>query len=178
VSYLKSKKGELNAGYASAGMQVSLAELRNLAGVDFMDVAYKGVPQAVTDLLGGQIAFTFADNAVAVTQIKAGRVKGLATTAPIRSVLYPDLPSMAEVLPGFDVTVWNGLSVPAGTSKDVIDKLWSAANKALSSPEVVAKLTSLGLEPAPLGPEEYGRFIATETSKWARQIKTAGIQPE
>lgn len=178
VSYVKSKKGALNAGYASAGMQVSLAELRNLAGVDFLDVSYKGAPQAVTDLLGGQIAFTFADNAVAATQIKAGRVRGLAITAPTRTALLPDMPTMAEQFPGFDVTVWNGLSAPTGTPKDIIDKLWDAANKALAAPEVIARLTSLGLEPAPMGPEEYGRFIASETIKWARQIKTAGIQPE
>jgi tripartite-type tricarboxylate transporter receptor subunit TctC len=178
VAYVKSKKGSLNAGYASAGMQVSLAELRNLAGVDFLDVSYKGAPQAVTDLLGGQIAFTFADNAVAATQIKAGRVRGLAITAPTRTALLPDMPTMSEQFPGFDVTVWNGLSAPTGTPKDVIDKLWDAANKALVSPEVVARLSSLGLEPAPMGPDDYGRFIAAETIKWARQIKTAGIQPE
>ena len=178
VAHVKSKKGSLNAGYASAGMQVSLAELRNLAGVDFLDVSYKGVPQAVTDLLGGQIAFTFADNAVAATQIKAGRVRGLAITAPNRTSILPDMPTMSEQYPGFDVTVWNGLSAPAGTPKEVVDKLWDAANKALASPDVIARLTSLGLEPAPMGPDEYGRFIAAETIKWARQIKAAGIQPE
>jgi tripartite-type tricarboxylate transporter receptor subunit TctC len=178
VAHLKSKKGELNAGYASAGMQVSLAELKHLAGVDFLEVSYKGAPQAVTDLLGGQIAFTFSDNAVAATQIKAGRVKGLAITAPVRSALMPAIPTMAEELPGFDVTIWNGLSAPAGTPKAVVDKLWSAIAKALVDSEVVSRLTALGLEPAPMGPEEYGRFITAETAKWARQIKTAGIQPE
>jgi tripartite-type tricarboxylate transporter receptor subunit TctC len=178
LAYAKQNKSTLSAGYASAGMQVSMAELKGLGGLDFLEVSYKGVPQAVTDVLGGQIGFVFADYAAAFPQVRAGKLKGLGITAPTRTSLMPEMPAIAEDLPGFDVTVWSGLTVPAGTPKEVVDKLWDAARKALASPEVAGKLNALGLEVAPLGPEEFGRFITAETAKWARQIKAAGIQPE
>jgi tripartite-type tricarboxylate transporter receptor subunit TctC len=178
LAHAKANKGALSAGYASAGMQVSMAELKSLGGVDFLEVSYKGVPQAVTDLMGGQIAFTFADNAVAFTQIRAGKLRGLGVTSRARTPLMPDLPAISEELPGFDVTVWSGMTVPAGTPKEAVDKLWDAARKSLAAPDVVSKLNALGLEVAPMGPDEFGRFITAETAKWARQIKAAGIQPE
>jgi tripartite-type tricarboxylate transporter receptor subunit TctC len=178
IAYAKQNKSTLNAGYASAGMQVSMAELKGLGGVDFLEVPYKGVPQAVTDVMGGQIGFAFADFAAAFPQVRAGKLRGLGITAPTRTSLMPEMPAMAEELPGFDVTVWSGLVVPAGTPKDVVDKLWDASKKALAAPETASKLNALGLEVAPMGPDEFGRFITAETAKWARQIKAAGIQPE
>jgi tripartite-type tricarboxylate transporter receptor subunit TctC len=178
LNYAKANPGKLSAGYASAGMQVSMGELKTLGKIDFLEVPYKGVPQAVSDLMGGQIAFTFADNAVAFTQIRAGKLRGLGVTSINRSPLMPELPAISEELPGFDVNVWSGLVVPTGTPKEVIDKLWDASRKALASPEVVKSLNALGLEITPMGPDEFGRFITAETAKWARQVKAAGIQPE
>jgi len=178
LAYAKANPGKLSAGYASAGMQVSMGELKTLGKVDFLEVPYKGVPQAVSDLIGGQIGFTFADNAVAFTQIRAGKLRGLGVTSLKRTPLMPDMPAISEELPGFDVNVWSGLVVPAGTPKEVIDKLWDASRKALATPEVGKSLNALGLDIAPMGPEEFGRFISAESEKWARQIKAAGIQPE
>jgi tripartite-type tricarboxylate transporter receptor subunit TctC len=178
IAYAKANPGKLSAGYASAGMQVSMGELKTLGGVDFLEVPYKGVPQAVSDLIGGQIAFTFADNAVAFTQIRAGKLRGLGVTSPKRTSLMPEMPALSEELPGFDVKVWSGLVVPTGTPKEVIDKLWDASRKALAAPEVVKSLNTLGLDVTPMGPEEFGPFITAEAAKWARQIKAAGIQPE
>lgn len=178
LALLKSKKGTMSVGYASAGMQVAMAELKILGGVELLEVPYKGVPQAVNDVLGGQLTFTFADNAVAFTQIRGGKLKGFGVTSKARTPLMPEMPSLAEEMPGFDVTVWSGLAVPAGTPREVIDKLWAASQKALAAPEVTSRLMSLGLEPALMGPEEFGKFVTAETAKWARQIKQAGIQPE
>ena len=178
LNYAKANPGKLTAGYASAGMQVSMGELKSLGKVDFLEVPYKGVPQAVSDLMGGQIAFTFADNAVAFTQIRAGKLRGLGVTSLKRSPLMPEMPAISEELPGFDVNVWSGLVVPAGTSKEVIDKLWDASRKALAAPEVGKSLNALGLEVTPMGPDEFGHFITAETAKWARQVKAAGIQPQ
>jgi tripartite-type tricarboxylate transporter receptor subunit TctC len=178
LSYAKANPGKLTAGYASAGMQVSMGELKSLGKVDFLEVPYKGVPQAVSDLMGGQIGFTFADNAVAFTQIRAGKLRGLGVTSLKRSPLMPEMPAISEELPGFDVNVWSGLVVPTGTPKEVIDKLWDASRKALAAPEVGKSLNALGLEITPMGPDEFGHFITAETAKWARQIKAAGIQPE
>jgi tripartite-type tricarboxylate transporter receptor subunit TctC len=178
LNHAKANAGKLTAGYASAGMQVSMGELKSLGKIDFLEVPYKGVPQAVSDLMGGQIAFTFADNAVAFTQIRAGKLRGLGVTSLKRSPLMPEMPAISEELPGFDVNVWSGLVVPTGTPREVIDKLWDASRKALAAPEVGKSLNALGLEVTPMGPDEFGRFIKAETEKWARQVKAAGIQPQ
>ena len=178
VAHAKARPGQLSAGYASAGMQVGLAELKVRAGITVVEVPYKGVPQAVTDIIAGQIAFTFADSAVAITQAQGGKVRALAVTTAKRSTLVPDIPSMAEEIPGFDISVWNGLFARAGTPKAVIAKLNDAANKAVAAPDVVAKLRSLGQEPGPMTPEAFRAFQLAEIKKWAAQIKAAGIQPE
>ena len=178
LSLVRSKKGVYTVGYASAGMQVALAELKALGNVDVLEVPYKGVPQAVNDVLGGQLTFTFADNAVAFTQIRGGKLKGFGVTSGARTPLMPDMPSLAEEMPGFDVSVWSGLVVPAGSPKEVVDKLWDASQKAMASNDVTSKLMNLGLDPAVMGPEEFSKFVLAEKAKWARQIKQAGIQPE
>jgi len=178
IAHAKARPGQLSAGYASAGMQVALAELRTLGGVTVLEVPYKGVPQAVTDILAGQIHFTFADYAVAFSQTKAGKVRGLAVTSPKRSPLAPDVPAMSEELPGFDVSVWNGLFVRSGTPREIVGRLNDAVQKAVTSPDVVAKLALAGQEPMRMKPDEFRAFIAKEIAKWAAQIKRAGIQPE
>lgn len=178
IELARARPGKLAGGYASAGMQVSLAELRSLAAVDVLEVPYKGVPQAVTDILGGNLAFTFADFGVAFPQVRSGKLRGLGVASKNRSSLMPEMPAMAEELPGFDVSVWNGVVVPAGVPHEVIVKLDDAARKAVANPDVAQKLMALGLEPAYLGPEAFEAFIVAERSKWARQIKAAGIEPE
>ena len=178
VAHAKARPGQLSAAYASAGMQVGLAELKVRAGITVVEVPYKGVPQAVTDIIAGQIAFTFADSAVAIAQAQGGKVRVLAVTTKNRSTLAPDIPSMAEEIPGFDISVWNGLFARAGTPKAIVARLNDAANKAVTAPDVAAKLRSLGQEPSPLTPEEFRAFQLAEIKKWAAQIKAAGIQPE
>lgn len=178
VAYTKARPGQLSAGYASAGMQVGLAELKTRAGISVIEVPYKGVPQAVTDILGGQITFTFADSAVAITQAQGGRIRVLAVTTKARSTLVPDLPAMSEEIPGFDISVWNGIFARTGTPRAVIEKLHAAANKAIAAPDVIAKLNAVGQEPGPMSIEEFRAFQVAEIKKWAAQIKLAGIQPE
>ena len=178
VAHAKARPGQLSAAYASAGMQVGLAELKVRAGITVVEVPYKGVPQAVTDIIAGQIAFTFADSAVAIAQAQGGKVRALAVTTKNRSTLLPDIPSMAEEIPGFDISVWNGLFARAGTPKAIVTRLNDAANKALTAPDVAAKLRSLGQEPSPMTAEEFRAFQLAEIKKWAAQIKAAGIQPE
>ncbi len=178
VAHAKARPGQLSAAYASAGMQVGLAELKVRAGITVVEVPYKGVPQAVTDIIAGQIAFTFADSAVAIAQAQGGKVRALAVTTKNRSTLAPDIPSMAEEIPGFDISVWNGLFARAGTPKAIIARLNDAANKAVTAPDVAAKLRSLGQEPSPMTAEEFRAFQLAEIKKWAAQIKAAGIQPE
>lgn len=178
IAHAKSRPGKLSAGYGSAGSQVSQAMLRSMAGLEFVDVPYKGLPQAITDLLGGSIDFSFADLANALAQAKGGKLRGLGVTSQQRSPLAPDVPAIAEEIKGYELIAWFALMAPAGTPKDVVGKLHDAAARALAKPEVAAKFASLGTDVAPMNPEELGAFIRAEIAKWARMAKDAGIKPE
>ena len=178
LGYAKARPGELIGGWAMGGSQIAIVQLKSLAGVNVMDVAYKGNPQAVTDVLGGRVTFAFSDTTGAFNLIKAGKVKGLAVTSPERSPLAPDLPALAESLPGFDVTVWSGLAAPAGTPQEIVNRLYDAASKGITQPDVKARLAALSVEVSPLPPDEFAAFSRREIAKWAKQVKEAGIQPE
>jgi tripartite-type tricarboxylate transporter receptor subunit TctC len=178
ISQAKSKQGKLTAAQASAGMRVSIAMLRSLAGIELVEVPYKGQPQALNDLLGGQIDVTFADYAVGLSQIRGGKIRGLGVTTPKRSQAAPEIPAIAEVLPGFDVTVWAGMAARAGTPQPIVDQVWKAAERALASNEVRSALTGMSFNVEPLNPEEFAAYIRDETTRWAKMVKEAGIEPE
>lgn len=178
LAYTKANPGKLSAGYGSAGSQVSQAMLRSMGKIDFVDVPYKGLPQAITDVLGGQISFTFADLANALAQIKGGRLRGIAVTSQKRSALAPDVATIAEELPGYELIAWFALVAPAGTPAPVVARLHEVTAKALAKPEVAARFANLGTDVAPMNPEQLGGFVRSEIDKWAKMAKAAGIQPE
>ena len=178
LAHAKANPGKLSAGYGSAGSQVSQAMLRSMGGIDFVDVPYKGLPQAITDVLGGSIHFTFADLANALAQIKGGKLRGLAVTSRKRSPLAPDVPAIAEELPGYELIAWFALVAPADTPAPVVTRLHDVTVKSLAKPEVKARFDSLGTDVAPMNPQELGGFIRSEIEKWAKMAKAAGIQPE
>jgi tripartite-type tricarboxylate transporter receptor subunit TctC len=178
LAHAKANPGKLSAGYGSAGSQVSQAMLRSMGRIDFIDVPYKGLPQAITDVLGGQVSFTFADLANALAQIKGGKLRGIAVTSQKRSALAPDIPAIAEELPNYELIAWFALVAPAGTPAPVVSRLHDVTVKALAKPEVGARFAALGTDVAPLNPDELGAFIRSETEKWAKMAKEAGIQPE
>lgn len=178
VRYAKTRAEPLSVGYWSAGSQVSAALLKSLGGVDLLVVPYKGAAPAMTDVMAGQISLTFADFAAGFAQVKAGKLKGLGVTSPMRSGLAPELPALAEEMPGFDVTTWIGLAVPTGTPRENIRRLAEAAHREAAKPDVKTRFTAMGLDLALLGPDEFALFIDSEVSKWARQVKAAGIEPE
>lgn len=178
IAYAKAQPNKLTVAQASAGMRVSIAMLKSLAGVEMLEVPYKGQPQALNDLLGGAVNVSFADYAVGIPQIKAGKIKGLGVTTPKRSQVAPEIPTIGEVVPGFDLTVWAGMAAPAGTPQDVIDTLWRAANGALASPEVRKSMAAMSFSVEPLNPQEFAAYIRSETAKWAQMVKAAGIEPE
>ena len=178
IAHAKTKPNGLSAGYGSAATIVSIAKLRTAAGFKTLDVPYKGVPLAITDVLGGQVDFTLGDLAVSMPQIRGGKMKGMGVTSPQRSPLAPELPAIAETFPGFETRIWYGLVAPAKTPSAVVMKLHDVVSASLARPEVRAKLAGLGLEPAPMPPEEFAGFIKQEIAKWTREIREAGIQPE
>jgi len=178
IVYAKSKPLGLSAGYGSAASILSIAKLRSAAGFKTLDVEYKGVPQAITDVLSGQVDFTFGDFAVSMPQIQGGKMKGLGVTSPARTPLAPDIPAIAEMFPGFETRIWYGLVAPAATPRPVVSKLHDIVAASLAKPDVKARLAGLGLEPAPMTPEEFADFIKKEIAKWTREVREAGIEPQ
>jgi len=176
--HAKNNPGKLSAGYGSAGSQVSQAMLRSMGGIQFVDVPYKGLPQAITDVLGGSIHFTFADLANALAQIKGGKLRGIAVTSQKRSALAPDVPAIAEELPGYELIAWFALVAPANTPAPVVSRLHEVTVKSLAKPEVKARFDALGTDVAPMNPDELAAFVRSEIEKWAKMAKAAGIQPE
>jgi tripartite-type tricarboxylate transporter receptor subunit TctC len=178
LAHARASPGKLSAGYGSAGSQVSQAMLRSMGKIDFIDVPYKGLPQAITDVLGGSVSFTFADLANALAQIKGGKLRGIAVTSQKRSALAPEVPAIAEELPGYELIAWFALVAPANVPQATIARLHDVAAKSLAKPDVKARFDALGTDVAPMNPEELGAFIRAEIAKWAKMAKAAGIQPE
>ena len=175
---VRKQPGKLSAGYGSSGSQVSAAMLKQMAKLDFVDVPYKGIPQAITDTMGGSLAFTFVDLSNAIAQAKGGKLRGLAVTSAKRTSLAPDLPALAEELPGYEIIAWFALVAPARLPQPLVQRLYEATLKALARPEVKEKFAAIGTDVAPLDPAQLGKFIAAEVANWAKLIRLAGIQPE
>jgi tripartite-type tricarboxylate transporter receptor subunit TctC len=178
IAHAKANPGKLSVAQASAGMQVSIAMLRSLAGVEMLEVPYKGQPQALNDLLGGAVNVTFADYAVGIPQIRAGKIIGLGVTTAKRSQAAPEIPAIGEAVPGFDVSVWAGMAAPAGTPRPIVEQLWQAAKDALAAPDVRQALGKMSFNIEPMDPTQFAAYIRSETDKWAKMVKDAGIQPQ
>jgi tripartite-type tricarboxylate transporter receptor subunit TctC len=176
LSYSKGKNQ--SAGYGSAGSQVSLSMLKAMGKLDVVEVPYKGIPQAVTDTMGGQLAFTFVDLGNALAQAKGGKLRGLAVTSKTRTPLAPDMPAIAEALPGYELIAWFALMAPAKTPQEIVQKLHDAAVRSLAKADVKERYAGIGIDPAPMNPSELGKFIQSEIAHWAKLARLAGIQPE
>jgi tripartite-type tricarboxylate transporter receptor subunit TctC len=178
LAEVRKRPGKLSAGYGSAGSQVSLSMLNSLGKLEVVEVPYKGIPQAITDTMGGSLAFTFVDLGNALAQAKGGKLRGLAVTSKTRTPLAPDMPAIAEELPGYELIAWFALMAPAKTPADVVQKVHDAAVKSLAKPEVKEKYAVIGIDPAPMNPAQLAKFIESEIAHWAKLVKLAGIQPE
>lgn len=179
VAYAKANPGKLTFGAGSSSSRIAGEMLKSLAGLDITYVPYRSNPQAITDLLGGQINIVFADISTTLPQIKAGAVNGLAVSTARRSVLAPDLPTMAEGgVKGYDLAAWFAAFVPARTPRSTVDKLNRALTAAVNDPATKERLLAAGVEPETSTPDELKAFVGTEIAKWAEIVKAAGIQPE
>jgi tripartite-type tricarboxylate transporter receptor subunit TctC len=178
LNHVGKNPGKLSAGYGSSGSQVSLAMLKSMGKLDVVEVPYKGIPQTITDTMGGSLAFTFVDLGNALAQSKGGKLRGLAVTSAKRTPLAPDVPAIAEELKGYELIAWFGLVAPAKTPNDIVQKLHDATVKGLARPEVKQKFAAIGTDVAPLNPDQFAKFIQSEIAHWAKLVKLAGIQPE
>ncbi|MBC7611160.1 MAG: hypothetical protein H7228_16590 [Polaromonas sp.] len=172
------RTGKVTPGYGSSTSQVSIAIFNKLAGVDTLAVPYEGIPLAVNDVLGGALDFTFVDIGNALAQARGSSMRALGVTSLKRNALAPDWPAIADVLPGFDVTAWFAVLGPANLPKDVVDRFDTATEQALKQPKLKTRLSSVGITPMPMAPEQLRAFIGTEITKWTRIVKDANIQPE
>jgi tripartite-type tricarboxylate transporter receptor subunit TctC len=181
VAFAKSQPGKVNYGSSGTGGSPHLATelFMSMAGVQMTHVPYKGLSLAITDLLGGHIQVLFVDVGLAVPFVKADKVRALAITGARRSEVLPTVPTVAEAgVPGYDARTWYGLFAPAGTPQPIVDKLAAAANNALESADMKAKLASQGLEAAGGTPVQFASFMRSESAKWAQVIKNANIKIE
>jgi len=178
IAHARSQPGKLSAGYGSAGSQVSIAMLKQLGKLDIVEVPYKGIPQTITDTMGGSLQLTFVDMANALAQAKGGKLRGIAVTNAKRSALAPDMPAIAEELPGYEIIAWFALMAPAKLPEPIVQRLHETNMKALAKPAVKEKFATVGTDVAPMNPAELARFIQAEVAHWAKLVKLAGIQPE
>ncbi len=179
LAWAKANSGKISYGHGSAGSWVSGALLNKMGGYSATPVAYKGIPLALTDLLGGSLQFAFADVGNAVSQIKGGKLKGIAVTTPRRASRAPEVPTIDEAgLPGYEVVAWFGLMAPAALPAPVQKRLSDTLLSVLAKPEVREKIAAAGVDPDPQDPVALARTIDTEIKRWAQWVKDAGIQPE
>ena len=180
LALAKASPGKLNYGTSGNGTITHLAgELFKLLGkVSITHVPYKGGAPAMTALVSGEVDLTYENTLIITPHIKSGRVRALAVTSAKRSALLPELPTIAETLPGYSASGWYGLLAPAATPKPVLTRLNTEAVKALRSPDVVGKLSSQGAEPIGNTPEEFTAFVRSEIDKWAKLVKAANMRAD
>jgi tripartite-type tricarboxylate transporter receptor subunit TctC len=166
----------MTAGYGSGASQISIGQLQTRGGMSVIAASYRGVPQAVTDVIGGVIDLAFADFSLAIPQMQGGTLRGIGVTSAKRNELTPDLPSLAEAMPGFEATIWYGLLAPAATPEPIVNKLYAESKKFLTMPATREKLASVGVIVSPMGPDEFGAFIRSEITRWTADAKAAGIE--
>ena len=179
VALAKAEPGKLSYAHAGVGTSQHLAAelFKYMAHIDIAAVPYRGTTALMPDLLAGRVTLSFANIVNVVPLAREGKLRALAITSIKRSALAPDLPTMAESgFPGFEAVPWFGLFAPAGTPKDVLDKLHGETVKVLAMPEVRKKFDDLGLEPVGNTPVEFAAVIRKETPEWAKLIKDAGIK--
>jgi tripartite-type tricarboxylate transporter receptor subunit TctC len=180
IGYAKSNPGRLNMGTGGVGsVQHAYGELfKMLAGVDLLHVPYRGGAPALTALLAGQVHVMFSPIAEVIESVKSGKVRALAVTTAMRLDLLPDTPAVAEQLPGYEASGWQGVGAPKSTPAEVIEILSRAIKAATDDPTIRSRLADLGGVPLSLGPRDFGRLLADEIDKWGRVVKFAGMKAE
>ena len=179
IAFAKRRPGQINVATSGAAIQLAAKLLGSMTGIRMTEINYKGTPQAVTALISGEASVGFPSTSAVVPHVRAGKLRALAVTTVQRSSMAPDIPTLAESgVPGYDVSSWYGLVVPAGTPKEIIARLNAAASHALGQPEVKKRFATTDLEPAGSTPEQFGAHIRSEVAKWAKVIKGSGMRIE
>ncbi len=177
IAYAKANPGKINFASGGVGTSPHLSGelLKAMAGIDLVHVPYRGTAPALTDLLAGQVQVLFDNIPGSIGHIRSGKVRALGVTASKRVAAIPDVPTIGETVPGYEVSIWYGIAVPSGTPPEIVETLNRAVNAGLADPKVRARLAELGGEVMPMTPAEFGKLVAAETEKWAKVIRAANI---
>jgi tripartite-type tricarboxylate transporter receptor subunit TctC len=180
IAYAKASPGKLNLATGGSGSlsHVTGELLQIMAGIKMVHVSYRGAGLALTDLLGGQVQVYFSGMSAAIEHIRAGRLRALGVTTATRSGTLPDLPTLGELVAGYEASAWYGLGTPRGTPAEIIEKLNKDVDAGLADPKLKARIADLGGTPLALSPPEFGKLMVEDTAKWAKVIRTADIKPE
>ena len=180
IAYAKANPGKINVASPGVGTSVHLsAELfKMMTGVDMVHVAYKGSAPSLTDLLGGQVQADFDLVSAAIEHVRAGKLRALAVTTAQRSPELPDVPTVADTVPGYEASAFFGFGVPHGTPKEIVDLLNKEINLALKDPDMLEKLKKLGGTPIPGSAADFGKLVAGETAKWEKVVHAANLSIE
>jgi tripartite-type tricarboxylate transporter receptor subunit TctC len=180
IAYAKANPGKVNMASPGNGTAPHMAAelFKMMAGVDLAHIPYRGQAPATTDLLAGQVQVMFATAPGMTDYVTTGKLRALAVTTAARADVLPEVPPVGDFVPGYETSQWYGLSAPAKTPPEIVDKLNSQVNAALADPGMKARFAAIGGEPMPGSPAEFGRLIADETEKWAKVVRAAGIKPE
>ena len=180
IAYAKANPGKIN--FASGGHGAPphvVGELfKMMAGVNLTHVPYRGGAPAITDLLGGQVQVMFASPSISLEQVRAGKLRALAVTTATHSDALPDVPTVGDFVPGYEASAFFGIAAPRSTPPEVIERLNTEVNAILADSKAKARLADMGGTVLPGPPAEFGRLIATETEKWAKVVKFAGIKAD
>ncbi|MGC1610568.1 MAG: tripartite tricarboxylate transporter substrate binding protein, partial [Pseudolabrys sp.] len=177
IAYVKANPDKVNVASSGNGTSIHLSgELfKMMTGTKMTHVPYKGSAPMLTDLLGGQVQITFDNLPSSIGHIKAGKLRALAVTTAQRSDELPDVPTVAETVPGYEASAFFGFGVPSGTPKEIVEVLNKEINLALKDPGMIAKLKELGGTPIPGTPEDFGKLVADETAKWEKVVRAADL---
>ena len=180
IAYAKANPGKVNMGSSGVGTSVHMSgELfMSMTGIKMAHVPYRGSSPALTDLMAGTVDVMFDNVPSSIGHIQGGKIRPLAVTTDARSKALPDVPTVAETVPGYEASAWFGIGVPKGTPADVIDKLNKAVNEALKDPKMVERLADLGGAPMPGTPADFGKIMESEVAKWKKVVEFSGATVE
>jgi tripartite-type tricarboxylate transporter receptor subunit TctC len=180
IAYAKANPGKLNMASSGNGSTIHMSgELfKMMTGINMVHVPYRGGAPALTDLIAGQVQVMFDNIPTSADHVRSGRLRGLAVTGAERSQVLPDLPTVAEFLPGYEASAWYGLGAPKDTPAAIVERINAAVNAILADPASQARFTELGASLLPGSPADFGKLLADETEKWGKVVKFAGAKPE
>jgi len=180
IDYCKANPGKINMASSGSGTSVHMSGemFKMMTGCDMLHVPFKGAGPAIAELIPGRVHVLFDNLPSSIAHIKGGRLRALAVTTTTRDPNLPDVPTVAETVPGYEATAWFGMGAPKGTPRAVIDKLNAEINRALADPKMKEKLAELGGRPIPGTPEDFGKVMAEETARWEKVVKASGAKVE